>query len=606
MNVVDARRGGAAGAEGVRCDLSLLSGSDEAMRERLERAVGEAASLAERWPAALIAAAEPAQLAALLQELAAIRATRTEGEWWAFMLMQTEAGDAATLDIRAWVDDRLPRLDEAIRQFEQAWLELPDERAQALARDDSLLRDRHYLLSLRRFRPFRLAPGEERVLAAREASASTAWKSLYTRTLGSLSARFDDGCGERTWSLSELAARRSTLDRERRRRAFEASREMLASALPVLALCFDSVIADHLGTDRLRGYSDHSQWRNLQNELDASVVEEVLSAAEAHYDLGHRWLRVKGRLLGVERLDSIDRVAPTFETPPIPWEAAERLAVAVFAELTPRLGGEAEAFFRERRIDAELRPGKPAQAFFSIRPSARAPGFIILNWTGTLRNLFGLTHELGHGTHWALAAQAQSEHSFRPGYALAEVPAIFAQLRLLDILLGSGDERLRRAALANALDDAVIDVFMSAAFARFERAAYELRAEGHALTHDRLNELCEAEFAEVWGDAMTDELGIRQLTWAGSPFIYERFYTYGYVFAFLLATALVARSRDAGFGSRYERFLAAGGSDSPENLLSSVDLDLRHRGLWDEGFAVIESWLAALADDPANEPSDVQ
>jgi len=105
--------------------------------------------------------------------------------------------------------------------------------------------------------------------------------------------------------------------------------------------------------------------------------------------------------------------------------------------------------------------------------------------------------------------------------------------------------------------------YMSAAFARFEQAAYALRAEGRALNADRLNALCEAAMAKVWGDAVTDELGSGKLWWASLPhFVHARFYHYAYTFAFLLAAGLVARSREPGFGERYEHFLTAGGSAS--------------------------------------------
>ena len=92
------------------------------------------------------------------------------------MLTKTDSENPAVLDIRAWVDISSPRLDEAIRHFELAWMALPDDRARLLAEDEAVARDRHYLLGVRRFRPFMLSPAEERVLSARDASAVTRGK----------------------------------------------------------------------------------------------------------------------------------------------------------------------------------------------------------------------------------------------------------------------------------------------------------------------------------------------------------------------------------------------------------------------------------------------
>jgi oligoendopeptidase F len=205
-----------------------------------------------------------------------------------------------------------------------------------------------------------------------------------------------------------------------------------------------------------------------------------------------------------------------------------------------------------------------------------------------------LTHELGHGTNYGLAAQAQTDNSLRQGIAVAEVPSTFAELLLVEHFL-SADEDLGRALLARELDQAVTVAYMSAAFARFEQSAYALRAEGRALSADRLNALSEAAVGKVWGDAVTDELGCGRLYWASLPhFVHERFYTYAYTFAFLLAAGLVARSREPGFAERYERFLTAGGSSSPEEKLAIVGVDLGDPEIWNDGYAVLEGFVERM------------
>jgi oligoendopeptidase F len=210
------------GAQGVRWDLTPLAPSEQAMKERLGAAVADAAAFVERWSAKSLEMLEPTSLRALLRELADIRAARDEAKQWAFMLTQTDSENPAVLDIRAWVDNRLPHLKDAIRHFELAWMALPDDRVRLLAEDEAVARDPHFLLSVRRFRPFLLSAAEERALSARDASAGTAWQTLRDRTLGAVSADFDDGTGVREWPLSELeSARRAHPDRDVRRRAQE-------------------------------------------------------------------------------------------------------------------------------------------------------------------------------------------------------------------------------------------------------------------------------------------------------------------------------------------------------------------------------------------------
>ncbi len=101
--------------------------------------------------------------------------------------------------------------------------------------------------------------------------------------------------------------------------------------------------------------------------------------------------------------------------------------------------------------------------------------------------------------------------------------------------------------------------------------------------------------AKVWGDAVTDELGSGKLSWASLPhFVIARFYPYAYTFAFLLAAGLVARSREPGFAERYERFLTAGGSASPAELMAVVGVDLGDPEIWNDGFAVLEGFVERM------------
>jgi oligoendopeptidase F len=566
------------------------------MKERLDAAVADAAGFVERWPANDLETIEPASLSTLLRELADLRASRDEARQWAFMLTSTDSENPAVLDVRAWVDTRLPRLEEVVRHFELAWMALPDDLARTLAADEAVARDRHYLLGVRRFLPFMLSPGEERALSARDASAGTAWRTLRDRTLGPLSAPFDDGSGEREWPLSELeSARRAHPDRDVRRRAQETVTALFEPVLPVIAHCYDSLVADRLAVDGLRGHDDPMEQTNLANEVDGAVVAAMLAAAEAHVEIAQRWFRRKAALLGLEQLDAIDLQAAAVQGRSLQWDEARGLVADMFGGVTAALGLEAERFFSENRIDAEPRRGKPGGAF-CVWPSSRVPGFLFVNWTGELGDLVMLTHELGHGTNYALIAQAQTDNSFRQGIAVAEIPSTFAELLLVEHLLAA-DEDLGRALLAREIDQAITVAYIAAAFTRFEQSAYALRAEGQALNADRLNALSEASVRKVWGDAVSDELGCGRLYWASLPhFVHERFYTYAYTFAFLLAAGLVARSREPGFAERYERFLATGGSASPEEKLAVLGIDLADPEIWNDGFAVLDGFVERVSD----------
>lgn len=56
----------------------------------------------------------------------------------------------------------------------------------------------------------------------------------------------------------------------------------------------------------------------------------------------------------------------------------------------------------------------------------------------------------------------------------------------------------------------------------------------------------------------------------------------------------MARSRKPGFAERYERFLTAGGSASPEEGLAVFGVDLGDPEIRNDGFAVLERFVEAF------------
>ena len=61
-----------------------------------------------------------------------------------------------------------------------------------------------------------------------------------------------------------------------------------------------------------------------------------------------------------------------------------------------------------------------------------------------------------------------------------------------------------------------------------------------------------------------------------------------------LAAGLVARSREPDFAERYERFLTAGGSASPAELLAIVGVDVGDPEIWNDGFSVLEGLVERM------------
>jgi oligoendopeptidase F len=129
---------------------------------------------------------------------------------------------------------------------------------------------------------------------------------------------------------------------------------------------------------------------------------------------------------------------------------------------------------------------------------------------------------------------------------------------------------------------------------RFEQSLHQARREEGELAIERVSELWMASQQPMFGDSvhLSDDYA---WWWLYIPhFVHSPFYCYAYAFGELLVLALLRRYDEEGesFVARYLELLAAGGSDTPENLLARMDLDIADPRFWDGGLALLEEMLA--------------
>ena len=85
-------------------------------------------------------------------------------------------------------------------------------------------------------------------------------------------------------------------------------------------------------------------------------------------------------------------------------------------------------------------------------------------------------------------------------------------------------------------------------------------------------------------------------------FVHSPFYCYAYAFGELLVLALVRRYDEEGgaFAKHYLEMLAAGGSESPRDVVARTGLDIADPAFWSRGLALLEE-LVAEAERAARE-----
>ncbi|MHB8691107.1 MAG: M3 family oligoendopeptidase [Solirubrobacteraceae bacterium] len=573
-------------------DLSpLVDGEGDAgVRRQLDEAITRAQAFSERY-AGKVAKLDAAGLREAMDELARIHELIGKAGSYAALQFSTDTADPARGALLALMQERATEAETRLLFFELEWAALDDEQADALLSDvdESLELYRHYLRSVRRYRPHLLTEPEEKILAEKSISSQAAWARLFGELVSATKVSLD---GEQL-SLELALAKIQDPDRSQRRAAAEAVSAALEPGLRTRGFIFNTLAADKLVEDRLRAYPHWLASRNLANEASDESVMALIEAVRGRYDIPQRWYRLKAKLLGVDRIADYDRAAPVLpEDTSYSYADARELVLDTYQAFSPDAGRVVKRFFDEHWIDAPVREAKRGGAFCSYTVPSVHP-YVMLNYTARRRDVLVMAHELGHGLHAALA-QPRGVFQQSTPLTLAETASVFGETLVFERLLDAAtDADSRLSLLADRIDGAVATVFRQMAMNRFEHLFHTGRRGDGELSVDRIAELWLEAQSELFGDSVEITEGYKSW-WSYIPhFINTPGYVYAYAYGQLLALSAYSRYEQEGesFVPRYLDLLGAGGSRSPEELGQMIGIDLADPGFWDAGLKLVEAQL---------------
>jgi len=473
--------------------------------------------------------------------------------------------------------------------FDLEWVKVADEAVRRLLAEPSLARYRHYLEQKRAWRPHYLSEPEEKILEEKAVTGRAAFVRLFDETVASLRFAFEHGGRTESLSLSQINAHLYDADRGARRAAAEGLTSGLRDNARLLTYLMNTLVLDHRSDCDLRHFDSPMGPRHLANEISASVVDALMTAAERYHGTVQRYYRLKGRLLGIDQLADYDRYAILFaDMPSCDWPTARDIVRESYEAFSPKAGSIIGEFFAKNWIDAELRDGKRGGAFSSSTVPSVHP-YILMNFTDKLRDVMTLAHELGHGLHQYLSRGVGYLQCDTP-LTTAEMASVFGEMLTFQRLQQRYSEpRVRLAMLCSKIEDSFATVFRQVVLTRFEQSLHKARREQGELTTEQINALWLAANKPMHGDVVKLTDGYAWWWMYIGHFIHVPFYCYAYAFGELLVLALVQKYKQDGpaFVPRYLELLSAGGSDAPHVLLGKMGVDVNDPGFWELGLRLL-------------------
>lgn len=343
------------------------------------------------------------------------------------------------------------------------------------------------------------------------------------------------------------------------------------------AATFATEVGKNVALARLRGYASAEAFLLQPHKIPHSLYNDILEVIQAELAPHmRRYARLRRRVLGLDRLLYCDIKAPLDPefNPPMPWDESCQLVLEALAPL----GSDYQEFVRraltQRWVDRADNVGKSSGAFcaspYGVHP------YILITWSDTMRNVFTLAHELGHGGHFDLAMKHQRYVNTRPAMPFVEAPSIMNEMLLAQHILDRSQERrLRRAVIMQVLGTYHHNFVTHLLEGELQRRVYALVEQGGSITASVLDE-CKGRILErFWGDTVELDDGAR-MTWMRQPHYYMGLYPYTYSVGLVASTAMALRVQQEGPPAleRWLEVLKAGGTRTPLELLRMAGVDM--------------------------------
>lgn len=441
---------------------------------------------------------------------------------------------------------------------------------------------RMYLHDVLRTKDHKLSEKEEKILAEAGmlADGPASINSVFSNAeLPYPEIKLSDGTVAKL-DKAGYARYRAVQNRQDRQAVFQAFWRLFDSFKGTFGVQLYANVNKDIFYARTRGYKSSLESALDKDNIPTEVYRALVENVNNNLDSFHRYLNLKKRMLGVDRLEYCDVYAPVVKGVDLRYTFDE--AKALVLDAVKPLGNDyclvAKQAFDNRWIDVYPTPAKRAGAYangsaYDVHP------YMLLNFNGQYDDVSTLAHELGHAVHSYYSNKSQPYPTADYSIFVAEVASTFNEALLIHKMLRAvKDTDARLSLLMNYLDVIKQTVFRQTQFAEFELRIHEKAEQGQALTGDVLNQLygdiLKRYYGHDKGICRIDDL--YAVEWAYVPHFYYNFYVYQYSTSFTAATALVEKvlADEEGAAQKYIEFISSGGSDYPIDLLKKAGVDM--------------------------------
>ena len=327
--------------------------------------------------------------------------------------------------------------------------------------------------------------------------------------------------------------------------------------------------------------------------IPEQVYDELIEAVHEGLPLMYRYMQIRKQVMAVDELHMYDVYVPltkSFEKK-YTFEEAKVLVKDALSVMGEEYVSLLQEGFDNGWIDVCENEGKRSGAY--SWGSYDSHPYVLLNYHGSLSDVFTLAHEMGHAIHSYYSYKNQPYVYAGYHIFVAEVASICNEMLLVQYLIGKAKDAEEKKYLINyLLEQFRTTLYRQTMFAEFEVKAHGLKAEGQTLTAQQLCEIYYELNRQYFGPNVVIDKEIA-MEWSRIPHFYTPFYVYQYATGFAAALAISGKilRGEENILAQYKTFLSGGCSMDCIDLLKLCGVDMTRPEPVREALSIFDKYL---------------
>ncbi|MCP4703532.1 MAG: oligoendopeptidase F family protein, partial [candidate division Zixibacteria bacterium] len=183
--------------------------------------------------------------------------------------------------------------------------------------------------------------------------------------------------------------------------------------------------------------------------IPVSVYHSLLKTTGDNLTGFHKWVGLRKKILKLDKIHPYDIYNPLFpeQNFEVPYNDAVKEVLEAVTPLGEKYCEDLKKGFASNWVDVYETEGKTSGAYswsnFNTHP------FVLMNYNGTIGNMFTLAHEMGHAMHSFLSNSTQPFTKAQYATFVAEVASTLNEGLMLDYMLKKTTDKKKKLFLLN-------------------------------------------------------------------------------------------------------------------------------------------------------------